>query len=272
MKGILGRKLGMTQVFTTDGKLVPVTVVECTPNVVTQQKTVETDGYEATQVGFEDKKERNPKYGNGFNKPEKGHFDKANTNPKRFVREFKSEEMSAYEIGSVIKVDIFAAGDIVDVTGTSKGKGFQGAIKRHGQSRGPMAHGSRYHRRPGSMGAITANRVFKGKKLPGHMGVKRTTVQNLEVVAIDLENNLLLIKGNIPGPKKGLVMVREGIKAFNKEKNVLDLVDFSPAVEEVAEEVAVEETPVEEVKEETVVEETPAEEKAEEETVEAKEE
>ncbi|MDF9867564.1 large subunit ribosomal protein L3 [Bacilli bacterium PM5-3] len=238
MKGILGRKLGMTQVFTTDGKLVPVTVVECASNIVTQQKTMENDGYVATQVGFEDKKERNPKYGNGFNKPEKGHFDKANTNPKRFVREFKSEEMSAYEIGSAIKVDIFEAGDIVDVTGTSKGKGFQGAIKRHGQSRGPMAHGSRYHRRPGSMGAVAANRVFKGKKLPGHMGVKRTTVQNLVIVAVDVENNLLLVKGNIPGPKKGLVMVKEGIKTLkNKEKETFELVDFTPVVEEVKEEV-----------------------------------
>lgn len=242
MKGILGRKLGMTQVFTTDGKLVPVTVVECSPNVVVQQKTVETDGYSATQVGMEDKKERNPKYGNGLNKPEKGHFDKASTAPKRFVREFKSEEMSAYEIGSAIKVDIFSAGDIVDVTGTSKGKGFQGAIKRHGQSRGPMTHGSRYHRRPGSMGAVAANRVFKGKKLPGHMGVKRTTVQNLQVVAVDLENNLLLIKGNIPGPKKGLVMVKEGIKSFNKTKGIFELVDFTPVVEEIVENEVVEET------------------------------
>jgi large subunit ribosomal protein L3 len=244
MKGILGRKLGMTQVFTTDGNLVPVTVVECTPNVVTQQKTLENDAYVATQLGFEDKKERNPKYGNGCNKPEKGHFDKANTNPKRFVREFKSEEMSTYEVGSEVKVDIFAIGDIVDVTGTSKGKGFQGAIKRHGQSRGPMAHGSRYHRRPGSMGAITQNRVFPGKKLPGHMGVKRTTVQNLVVVDVDVANNLLLIKGNIPGPKKGLVMVQEGIKANNKEKQVLELVDLAPVVEEIVENETVEEVEV----------------------------
>lgn len=239
MKGILGRKLGMTQVFTTDGQLVPVTVVECTPNVVLQQKTEENDGYVATQIGFEDKKARNPKYGNGYNKPEKGHFDKANTAPKRFVREFKSEEMSALEIGSAIKVDIFEAGDIVDVVGTSKGKGFQGAIKRHGQSRGPMAHGSRYHRRPGSMGAVAANRVFKGKKLPGHMGAKRTTVQNLSIVSVDVENNLLLIKGNVPGPKKGLVMVKEGIKAFTKTKNTLELIDYAPVVEN---EAVVEET------------------------------
>lgn len=265
MKGILGRKLGMTQVFTTDGKLVPVTVVECEPNIVVQQKTIENDGYVATQVGVDDKRERNPKYGNGYNKPEKGHFDKASTTPKRFVREFKSEEMSALEIGSAIKVDVFTAGDIVDVTGTSKGKGFQGAIKRHGQSRGPMAHGSRYHRRPGSMGAVTQNRVFKGKKLPGHMGVKRITVQNLEIVTVDLENNLLLIKGNIPGPKKGLVMIKEGIKAFNKEKSTFDLVDYNPVVEE-------EIVETEEVVEDTSVAKEAATEEVVEETAEAKEE
>lgn len=248
MKGILGRKLGMTQVFAVDGTLVPVTVIEATPNIVTQQKTVENDGYVATQIGFEDKKARNPKYGNGFNKPEKGHFDKAKTAPKRFVREFKSEEMSAYEVGSAIKVDIFAAGDIIDVTGTSKGKGFQGAIKRHGQSRGPMSHGSRYHRRPGSMGAITQNRVFPGKKLPGHMGVKKITLQNLEVVAVDVDNNLILVKGNIPGPKKGLVMIREGIKAANfKKTNAFDLVDYSEKVEEVVNEAENTEVPAQEV-------------------------
>lgn len=261
MKGILGRKLGMTQVFSTDGQLVPVTVIECKPNVVVQQKTLENDGYVATQVGLEDKKERNPKYGNGYNKPEKGHFDKANTAPKRFVKEFKSEDMSALELGSAIKVDVFAAGDIVDVTGTSKGKGFQGAIKRHNQSRGPMAHGSRYHRRPGSMGAITANRVFPGKKLPGHMGVKKTTVQNLVVVAVDTEKDLLLIKGNVPGPKKGLVMIKEAVKG-QKGNEAIELVDYSP--EEVIEENVTEE----------VVEETVADNAAEttEETAEAKEE
>lgn len=245
MKGILGRKLGMTQVFTVDGTLVPVTVVECTPNIVVQQKTIENDGYVATQLGFEDKKARNLKENgkeskstSGYNKPEKGHFDKAETAPKRFVREFKSEDMASLEIGSAVGVDIFSAGDIVDVSGTSKGKGFQGAIKRHGQSTGPMAHGSRYHRRPGSMGAVAANRVFKGKKLPGHMGVKRVTVQNLEIVAVDVENNLLLVKGNVPGPKKGLVMIKEGIKAFNKVTNVLELVDFAPVAENNTSEVA----------------------------------
>lgn len=237
MKGILGRKLGMTQVFTVDGDLVPVTVVECSPNVVLQQKTIDNDGYVATQLGFEDKKLRNPKYGHGYNKPEEGHSKKANTAPKRFVREFKSEEMSAYEVGDAVKVDIFTAGDIVDVTGTSKGKGFQGAIKRHNQSRGPMAHGSRYHRRPGSMGAVAANRVFKGKKLPGHMGAKRVTVQNLEVVSVDLENNLLLIKGNVPGPKKGLVMVKDGIKALGKSNDAKNLISYETATEVVTEEV-----------------------------------
>lgn len=254
MKGILGRKLGMTQVFSIDGKLVPVTVVQCEPNVVVQQKTLENDGYVATQVGLEDKKERNPKYNHGYNKPEKGHFDKANTAPKRFVREFKSEQMSALELGSEIKVDLFAAGDIVDVTGTSKGKGFQGSIKRHGQSRGPMAHGSRYHRRPGSMGAVAANRVFPGKKLPGRTGGERVTVQNLEIVAVDLANNLLLIKGNVPGPKKGLVVIKEGIKALGKTREIIELVNYSP-IEEVVEEVvnATEETVVEEVAAEQAV-------------------
>ncbi|MGL4382957.1 MAG: 50S ribosomal protein L3 [Bacilli bacterium] len=239
MKGILGRKLGMPQVFTTDGVLVPVTVVQCEPNVIVQQKSLANDGYVATQVGLEDKKERNPKYGNGYNKPEKGHFDKANTAPKRFVREFKSEEMSALEVGSAVKVDIFTAGDIIDVTATSKGKGFQGPIKRHGQSRGPESHGSRYHRRVGSMGTIDGNRVFKGKKLPGHMGAKTVTLQNLEIVSVDTENNLLLVKGNVPGPKKGLVMIREGIKSGNKKINAFDLVDYAPIIEDTNEEVVV---------------------------------
>lgn len=240
MKGILGRKLGMTQVFSIDGKLVPVTVVQCEPNIVVQQKTLENDGYVATQVGLEDKKERNPKYNHGYNKPEKGHFDKANTAPKRFVREFKSEQMSALELGSAIKVDLFAAGDIVDVTGTSKGKGFQGAIKRHGQSEGPKTHGSRYHRRPGSMGAITANRVFPGKKLPGRTGGEKVTVQNLEIVSVDLENNLLLIRGNVPGPKKGLVIIHEAIKALGKTNDAIELVNYNPVVEEVVEETVAE--------------------------------
>ena len=185
-KGILGRKIGMTQIFTEEGKLIPVTVVQATPNVVLQVKTNETDGYEAIQ---------------------------AETAPKRFVREFRNVNVTEYQVGQEIKVDTFAEGEVVDVTGKTKGKGFQGVIKRHGQSRGPMAHGSRYHRRPGSMGSIAANRVLKGKKLPGQTGGNIVTVQNLEVVKVDTERNVLLIKGNVPGAKKSLVMVRSAVKA-----------------------------------------------------------
>lgn len=205
-KGILGRKIGMTQVFAENGNLIPVTVIEAASNVVLQKKSVESDGYEAIQVGFEDKREKLA------NKPEKGHVAKANTNPKRFIREFRGVDLTGYEVGQEVKVDIFAAGDIVDVTGVSKGKGFQGSIKRHGQSRGPMAHGSRYHRRPGSMGPVAPNRVFKGKALPGRMGGEQVTVQNLEIVKVDVERNLLLIKGNVPGAKKSLVKVKGAIK------------------------------------------------------------
>ncbi|MDQ0999886.1 large subunit ribosomal protein L3 [Neobacillus niacini] len=206
-KGILGRKIGMTQVFAENGNLIPVTVVEAAQNVVLQKKSVESDGYEAVQVGFEDKREKLA------NKPEKGHVAKANTNPKRFVREFRGGDVTGYEVGQEVKVDIFAAGDVVDVTGISKGKGFQGVIKRHGQSRGPMAHGSRYHRRPGSMGPVAPNRVFKGKLLPGRMGGEQITVQNLEIVKVDVERNLLLIKGNVPGPKKALLKIKSAVKA-----------------------------------------------------------
>ncbi|MBN6889668.1 large subunit ribosomal protein L3 [Cytobacillus horneckiae] len=206
-KGILGRKIGMTQVFAENGDLIPVTVVEAAPNVVLQKKSVETDGYEAIQIGFEDKREKLS------NKPEKGHVAKADTTPKRFVRELRGADLAEYEVGQEVKVDIFAAGETVDVTGISKGKGFQGAIKRHGQSRGPMAHGSRYHRRPGSMGPVAPNRVFKGKLLPGRMGGEQITVQNLEIVKVDAERNLLLIKGNVPGPKKALLKVKSAVKA-----------------------------------------------------------
>jgi len=206
-KGILGRKIGMTQVFAENGNLIPVTVVEAAQNVVLQKKSVESDGLEAVQVGFEDKREKLA------NKPEKGHVAKANTAPKRFVREFRGDDLASYEVGQEVKVDIFAAGDIVDVTGISKGKGFQGVIKRHGQSRGPMAHGSRYHRRPGSMGPVAPNRVFKGKLLPGRMGGEQITVQNLEIVKVDTERNLLLIKGNVPGAKKALLKIKGAIKA-----------------------------------------------------------
>ncbi|MCL6572207.1 MAG: 50S ribosomal protein L3 [Bacillus sp. (in: Bacteria)] len=205
-KGILGRKIGMTQVFAENGDLIPVTVVTVAPNVVLQKKSVDSDGYVATQVGFEDKREKLA------NKPEKGHVAKANTAPKRFIREFRGDDLESFEVGHEVKVDIFAVGEIVDVTGISKGKGFQGVIKRHGQSRGPMAHGSRYHRRPGSMGPVAPNRVFKGKKLPGRMGGKQITVQNLEIVRVDTERNLLLIKGNVPGSKKALLQIKGAIK------------------------------------------------------------
>ena len=206
-KGILGKKVGMTQIFTESGELIPVTVVEATPNVVLQVKTVETDGYEAIQVGFEDMREVLS------NKPAKGHVAKANTAPKRFIREFKGVELEGLEVGSEIKVDVFQSGDIVDVTGTTKGKGFQGVIKRHGQSRGPMAHGSRYHRRPGSMGPVAPNRVFKNKHLAGRMGGNRVTIQNLEIVRVDAERNVILIKGNVPGAKKSLITIKSAVKA-----------------------------------------------------------
>ena len=207
-KGILGKKVGMTQYFTEAGELIPVTVVEVTPNVVLQLKTIENDGYEAVQLGFDDLREVLS------NRPAKGHVAKANATPKRFIREFNNVELSEYEVGQEITVDVFKAGDIVDVTGTSKGKGFQGAIKRHGQSRGPMAHGSRYHSRPGSMvGASFPSRVFKGKALPGQMGGDRITIQNLEVVKVDAERNVILIKGNVPGSKKSLVEIKTAIKS-----------------------------------------------------------
>ena len=206
-KGILGKKVGMTQIFTESGELIPVTVVEATPNVVLQVKTVETDGYEAIQVGYQDKREVLS------TKPAKGHVAKANTAPKRFIKEFKNVELGEYEVGKEIKVDVFQAGDVVDVTGTTKGKGFQGAIKRHGQSRGPMSHGSRYHRRPGSMGPVAPNRVFKNKRLAGRMGGDRVTIQNLEVVKVDVERNVILIKGNIPGAKKSLITIKSAVKA-----------------------------------------------------------
>ncbi|HGZ4979802.1 TPA: 50S ribosomal protein L3 [Enterococcus faecalis] len=206
-KGILGKKVGMTQIFTESGELIPVTVVEATPNVVLQVKTVETDGYEAIQVGYQDKREVLS------NKPAKGHVAKANTAPKRFIKEFKNVELGEYEVGKEIKVDVFQAGYVVDVTGTTKGKGFQGAIKRHGQSRGPMSHGSRYHRRPGSMGPVAPNRVFKNKRLAGRMGGDRVTIQNLEVVKVDVERNVILIKGNIPGAKKSLITIKSAVKA-----------------------------------------------------------
>ncbi|AIG66035.1 50S ribosomal protein L3 [Weissella tructae] len=204
-KGILGRKVGMTQVFTENGELIPVTVIEATPNVVFQVKSMENDGYEAIQLGFDDKRAVLS------NKPEQGHAAKANTTPKRYIREIRNAE-GEFNVGDEVKVDIFAAGEAVDVTGITKGHGFQGNIKKDGQSRGPMSHGSRYHRRPGSMGAVI-NRVFKGKKLPGRMGNHKRTVQNLQVVRVDVENNVILVKGNVPGANKSLVTVKNSVKA-----------------------------------------------------------
>ena len=205
-KGILGRKLGMTQVFTKSGKLIPVTVISVEPNVVTQIKTIENDGYEAIQLGFDTKREKLA------TKASIGHTNKANTTPKRFFKEIRGVEVSNYTLGQEISCDIFEAGEVVDVTGTTKGHGFQGVIKRHGQSRGPMGHGSHYHRRPGSMGTMRPMRVFKGKNLPGHMGVLTVTIQNLEIVSVDKENNVILVKGNVPGPKKSLVVIRSSVK------------------------------------------------------------
>lgn len=217
MKGILGRKIGMTQVFTESGKLIPVTVVEVEKNVVTQIKTKENDGYEAVQLGFGEKREKLA------TKAAAGHTAKAETTPKRFFREIRGVDVSEYSLGQEVKVDIFAEGEMVDVTGTTKGKGFQGVIKRHGQSRGPMGHGSHYHRGPGSMGTMRPMRVFKGKKLPGHMGTLTVTIQNLEIVMVDVENNCILVKGNVPGPKKGLVVIKTAVKNPGKVNEVEEL-------------------------------------------------
>ena len=207
MKGILGRKIGMTQVFTEQGEVIPVTVVEAGPVVVTQVKTIEKDGYNAVQVGFIDAKEKS------LNKPQKGHLAAANT-LKKHLKEFRVESVDAYTVGQELKADIFTTGEMIDVTGISKGKGFQGPIKRHGQSRGPESHGSRYHRRPGSMGACSyPGRVFKNKKLAGHMGSVKVTVQNLEVVRVDADKNFILVKGAIPGAKGSVVTIKEAVKA-----------------------------------------------------------
>ena len=220
MKGILGRKIGMTQVFTKNGKLVPVTVIEVEPNVVTQIKTKEKDGYDAIQLGAVTVKEKNS------NKAKIGHTKKANTTPKRFLKELRGVNVNDYTLGQVISVDLFKEGEIVDVSGISKGKGFQGVIKRYNQSRGPMGHGSQYHRGVGSLGTLLPMHVLKGKKLPGHMGNVATTIQNLEVVSVDLENNVILIKGNVPGPKKSLVMIKTSIKNGEKSNEALELISY----------------------------------------------
>ncbi|MBR2916606.1 MAG: 50S ribosomal protein L3 [Clostridia bacterium] len=207
-KAILGKKLGMTQIFAEDGTLVPVTVIEAGPCSVIQKKTVEIDGYSAVQVGFVDKKEKKA------NKPEKGHFAKAGVSVKRYVKEFKLDGAADMNVGDEIKVDTFESGEMIDVTGTSKGHGYAGTIKRWGTHRGPMTHGSHYHRGPGSLGACSSpSRVFKGKKLPGHYGVDTVTIQNLDLVKVDTERNLLLVKGSVPGPKGGLLIIKNAVKA-----------------------------------------------------------
>ena len=207
-KAIIGKKVGMTQVFDEKGVVIPVTVIEAGPCTVVQVKTVEKDGYDAVQLGFGAVKEHK------VNKPMKGHFSKGNVTPAKHLREFRVEDTAAVKVGEEVKVDVFAQGDLVDIQGTTKGKGFQGVIKRHGQSRGPMGHGSMYHRRPGSMGPTsTPGRVFKGKKLPGHMGVETVTIQNLEVVRVDLDKNAILVKGSIPGNKGSIVKIRSAVKA-----------------------------------------------------------
>ena len=230
MKGILGRKIGMTQVFAKNGKLTPVTVIEVEPNVVSQIKTVATDGYDAIQLAAVEKREKLA------NKPEMGHLKKANATPKRFLKEIRGVDVSNYSLGQEIKADVFTEGEMVDVTGTSKGKGFQGVIKRHNQSRGPMGHGSQYHRGVGSMGTLLPMRVLPGKKMPGHMGAEQVTVQNLEIVQIDLENNVILVKGNVPGPKKSLVLIKTAVKNNGVVNEKQDLITY--VVEEVVEEIA----------------------------------
>ena len=239
MKGILGRKVGMTQVFSKDGKLIPVTVVSVPANTVMQIKTKDTDGYDAIQLGVVDKKEKNA------SRASVGHAKKANTTPKRFLKEIRDCEGN-YQVGDKISADVFEVGDIVDVTGTTKGKGFAGTIKRHGQSRGPMAHGSHYHRGPGSLGTMLPKRVLKGKNLPGHMGCETVTIQNLEIIEANPSENYILVSGNIPGAKNALVLIKSAVKNSRK-KNPKEIISYEEetVVDEVVEEsaeAAVEET------------------------------
>lgn len=246
MKGILGKKVGMTQVFAKNGKLIPVTVIEVEPNVVTQIKTVATDGYDAIQLGFDTIREKLS------NKPKMGHTKKANTEPKRFLREIRGVNVSEYTLGQVIDASIFTNGEIVDVTGTSKGKGYQGVIKRWNQTRGPMGHGSQYHRGVGSLGTLLPMHVLKGKKLPGHMGNQTRTVQNLEIVEVDLENNVILVKGNVPGPKKSLVIIKTAIKKGGASNQPVELMTYEDTTKiDATEPVATTEEQTEEVVEET---------------------
>ena len=239
MKGILGKKVGMTQVFTKDGKLIPVTVIEVEPNVVTQIKTVEKDGYDAIQLGTVTVKEKSS------NKAKIGHAKKANTAPKRFLRELRGVNVNDYTLGQEINIDVFKEGEVVDVSGISKGKGYQGVIKRWNQSRGPMGHGSQYHRGVGSLGTLLPMHVLKGKKMPGHMGSETVTIQNLEIVSVDLENNVILVKGNVPGPKKSLVLIKTSVKKGEKVNTAPELITY---VEKVVEE----EVPATETEEEKV--------------------
>ncbi len=239
MKGILGKKIGMTQVFTEEGKLIPVTVIEIEPNVVTQIKTVDKDGYDAIQLGAQTVREK------VSNKPKMGHTKKANTEPKRFLREIRGVDVTNYTLGQVVDASIFEEGEIVDVTGTSKGKGFQGVIKRHNQSRGPMGHGSQYHRGVGSLGTMRPMHVLKGKKLPGQMGNVKRTVQNLEIIQVDMENNCLLVKGNVPGAKKSLVLIKTAVKMPEKKNEKKNLISYK-------EEAVVESTPIANTETETV--------------------
>ncbi len=246
MKGILGRKIGMTEKFTTDGKVIPVTVISVEPNVITQIKTKEKDGYDAIQLGIVDKKEKHA------TKQEIGHAKKAGVAPKRFLKEIRVEDIATYELGSTIKADTFNIGEKVDVTGTSKGKGFAGVIKRHNQSRGPETHGSRYHRRPGSMGTMRPMRVLKGKKLAGHMGCETVTIQNLEIIDVNVNENYILVSGNVPGAKNSLVLIKSAVKGNKKsepkelvkyeitEETVVDTVE--PVTEDVTETKEIEET------------------------------
>lgn len=251
MKGILGRKIGMTQVFTKSGKLIPVTVVSVEPNIVTQIKTKANDGYDAVQLGFDTKREKLA------TKASIGHTNKAETTPKRFFKEIRGVEVNNYALGQEIKADVFTEGEVVDVTGTTKGKGFQGVIKRYNQNRGPMGHGSQYHRGPGSLGPRRPMRVFKGKKMAGHMGTLTVTIQNLEIVSVDVENNAILVKGNIPGAKNSLVVIKTSVKNPNKVNeteglhiyelsNGNDVTEETPMVDENAELEATEEETTEE--------------------------
>ena len=240
MKGILGRKIGMTQVFSKDGKLVPVTVIEVVPNVVTQVKTIENDGYNAIQLATVSVKEKHS------NKASMGHTKKANTAPKRFLKEIRGVDTNSYTLGQELTASLFEAGEVVDVTGISKGKGYQGVIKKNNQSRGPMGHGSKYHRGVGSLGTMLPKRVLKGKALPSHMGDVQTTIQNLEIIKVDMDENCILVKGSVPGAKKSLVLIKTAVKT-DKKNEAFDLISY----EEIKEETVVNEEALEDNSNET---------------------